>query len=243
MVTVINNIQKFASEDMVAVIGGVSKKSYVKSFKAQDIMNIDRVSVDLGNPISQSIAGRYELMQQMLQYGVLKSPDQIINFLRTGETDSSTEDKFKDSITIREENEMLKRGEIPTAVITDNHPLHIAEHKTVFSDPIMREDPVVLKNTMAHLQEHGILWHDLFRLYPDIAAALQIPPPPMGSQPPPPEDDGGGGPNGPAPEGPEDAQINGTKLPSLPPGTPPEVQQAYDQQLASVQSNMPSLPT
>lgn len=234
---VINNIQKFATGEMIAVIGGVSKKSYVKTFKREDIMNIDRVSVDLGNPISQGIAGRYELMQQMLQFGVLKTPDQIINFLRTGQTDSSTEDKFKDSILIREENEMLKRGEKPTALITDVHPQHILEHKEVFSDPEMRKDPVLMQNALEHLQEHGLLWSDLFQLYPAIAAALGMPPPPMPQPPmmPPPGGDMGGGPGGPAPAGPGAPEIQGVAMPNVPSNAPPESVEAYSQMQAAMQ--------
>lgn len=234
---VINNLQTFASSDMIAVIGGVSKKSYVRSFKSEDIMNVDRVSVDLGDAISQSLAGRYELFQQFLQYGTVKDPERLITFLRTGQLESETEDKFKDSLTIREENEMLKRGEMPAAVITDNHPQHIAEHKTVFSDPDARKDPAILKNAILHMQEHGVLWGDLFRLYPAIAAALNMPPPPMGTpaEPQPDQSPGVGSP-------PEDTQevtpeVAGVNLPNLPANTPPGLQQAYEQQAQSITAN------
>jgi hypothetical protein len=236
---VINNIQKFASGEMIAVIGGVARKSYIKTFKREDIMNIDRVSVDQGNPISQSVAGRYELMQQMLQYGALKSPDQIIQFLKTGETDSAMENKFNDALTIREENEQLKRGEQPTVLITDNHPQHIIEHKEVFSDPEMRKDPVLMQNTLAHLQEHGALWQDLFALYPEIAAALGMPPPPM-MQPPMGEPmDGQAQTSGPAPDGLPSPQVEGVNLPNVPPNAPAESVEAYGQMQAAMQNQQP----
>jgi hypothetical protein len=238
---VINNIQKFATGEMIAVIGGVSKKSYVKTFKREDILNIDRVSVDLGNPISASVAGRYELMQQMLQFGVLKTPDQIVNFLRTGQTDSSTEDKFKDSILIREENEMLKRGEKPTAMITDVHPQHIMEHREVFSDPEMRKDPVLMSITIEHLKEHGMLWQDLFALYPEMAAAMGIPPPPQMMQPPMGPDGAPAQAGGPAPEGMPAPEVEGVPLPNVPPNAPQESVQAYAQQQDAMRAQSPAV--
>lgn len=240
---VINNIQQFASHEMVATIGGISRSSYVKTFKAEDIMNIDRVSVDLGNPIMQTTAGKYELAQQMMQYGILKTPEQVTTVLKTGEIDSLTEDKFKVGIRIREENEMLKRGVMPLSTVLDNHPMHIAEHYAVLSDPeLLQSDPDLVKRTLAHIQEHISLWHELFQLYPEAAAALQIPPPPPppmqpGMEAMPPEGMEGPAPQGPAPDGMDPAQVNGTKLPSLPPNAPAESAQAYEQVQASIASN------
>ncbi len=239
---VINNIQSFASSEMVAVIGGISKQSYIKTFKAEDIMNIDRVSVDLGNPIMQTTAGKYELMQQMMQFGMLKSPDQVTTFLHTGETASATEDKFKNALTIREENEMLKRGEKPIVLVTDNHPQHIAEHNTVLANPEMRENPDLVKVVLAHIQDHIAAWHELFEIYPEMAAALQIPPPPMPQPPMPgeemmPEEGMGPAPGGPESEGLPQAQVNGTKLPSLPPNAPAQSAQVYEQVTSAVQNN------
>jgi hypothetical protein len=239
---IINNVQKFATTPQIAVIGGTSRAARVKEFQREDILNIDRVSVDLGNPVSQSTAGRYELMQSMMQYGALKSPNQILSFLKTGEIDSSLEDGYKDSLTIREENEMLKRGEKPICVITDFHPQHIQEHKEVFSDPIMREDPELMKVALAHMVEHGMLWEELFQLYPAIAEGLKMPPPPgfmQAMQQGQPQE--GGPVPGPAPEPSEleKPEVNGVKLPSLPPNAPAESQQDYDQVLSQASQQSP----
>ena len=130
----INNIQKFPSDDMVAYIVGTNRKGYIKTFKSKDIMNVERITVDLGTPLVQNIAGRHELINQWLQYGIIKDPKQIISFLRTGELDQTTDSLFSDAMLIKEENEQIKKGEKPIALLLDNHSEHILEHKTIFSN-------------------------------------------------------------------------------------------------------------
>lgn len=206
---VIHNLQKFATEPRLAYIGGLSKKSYVKEFKNTDVINIDRVSVDIGNPLTQNIAGRYELMQQWMQYGIVKDPKKLIEFMRTGQIDSVTEDDFKDSVLVREENERLRKGELPPVALYDRHDIHILEHKTLTNDFAIRENPEVINNINAHIQEH---LDQIKSIDPDLAAILGIQPLPSQSNPVPPND----------------PELNGQNLPPVPEQTPPQFQQAYN---------------
>lgn len=207
---VIHNLQQFASEPRIAYIGGVSRKSYAKEFKSSDIAAIDRVSIDVGNPIMSSLAGRYELVQQMMQFGNLKDPGKIIEFLRTGQVDSLTEDAFKDTILIRNENEAIRKGEVPPVAIFDLHPQHILEHKGLANDPATRNNPVVMQALLAHIQEHIL---QMKNMDPDMAAILSIPPLPSQSMP---------------PQAPNEApEALGQRLPNLPPGSPMMAQDAY----------------
>lgn len=212
----INNIQKFANEEMIAYITGTNRRGAIKKFTAQDIMNIERVTVDLGSPITQTMAGRHELVQQFLQYQIIKDPKQIVSFLRTGELDQTTDSLFSDAMLIKEENEQIKRGEKPICLILDNHQEHILEHKTIFSSPEARRDPTIADVGLAHIQEHIEFMRSM---PPDLAAVITGQPLPPEALPPP------------ADQLPE---IQGVNVPSLPPGTPPTVAQNYEQQLAAI---------
>jgi hypothetical protein len=151
---VIANHQKFASEPRLIEIGGVSKKSFVKSFTGEDLEGITRVACDVGNPLTQNMAGRMEMTNNMMQMGVLKDPKLVVEFLRTGQTDSLTEDQFKDSILTRLENEMMIRGEAPMVMNTDNHPQHILEHKDIANDPEIRKNPQLMEILSQHIIDH-----------------------------------------------------------------------------------------
>lgn len=223
---VIANHQKFATEPRLIEIGGVSKKSFVKSFTGEDLEGITRVSCDVGNPLTQNMAGRMEFITNMMQMGVLKDPVKITEFMRTGQTDSLTEDDFKDSVLIRSENEMLLRGELPLVMNTDNHPQHIVEHKDIASDPEIRKNPELMGLLSQHLLEHITAMKSMDI---DLAAVLGIQPLPSQQQaltPPPGNVDiPGSDPNElalPAEAGQLPVEQN---LPSLPEGTPQQFQQ------------------
>lgn len=215
----IDNIKAFATEDLTAYIVGTSRKGEIKTFKAKDLMRVKRITVDLGNPMVQSVAGRNELVQAWQQQGILKDPKQIINFLRTGELDQVTEDEFSDEIYIREENEMIRKGIKPTAIMTDNHAEHIVKMKGIMSSQEARDNPKVLQVWLAHAQEHI----DLMRqVPPDLAAVLSGQPLP---QPLPP---------GPGPAAPGAPQIQGAHLPPMPQGTPPQTAGDYKQAISAI---------
>lgn len=215
----INNIQHFAKGEMVVNIGGQKRKSYVKSFQSQDIMNIDRISVELSNPLTQNVAGRYELVQQWMQFGLLKSPMAIVEFLKTGQSESLLEDQFADMQLVREENEELNRG-IPQAVlVTDMHSYHISEHKELLNDPDSRRDPQLIQNVLSHIQEHINV---MKTMDPDLAAALAGQPlPSMQMMQGPPQPMPG------TAEGPLAMGEGEAALPNVPPGTPPEIAANY----------------
>jgi hypothetical protein len=213
----INNIQKFASEEMTAYISGSSRKGYIRKFKAKDLMNVERITVDLGNPLTQSFAGRSELIQTWQQYGIVKDPKQVVSFLRTGELDQTTENEFSDSILIRDENEMLRNGEVPAVLITDNHAEHVVGHKGIMSSPEARQNPLILEAWIKHVSEHI---DKMRQVPPDLAAVLSGQPlPPTGAPPPP------------APQQPD---VNGVNMPSLPGNAPQSVQDNYQQVLNSI---------
>lgn len=137
--------------------------------------------------------------------------------------DSLTEDKFKDMTLIREENEALKRGEQPPVMITDNHIEHILQHKEILTDPDARSDPKVVQEVTNHLQTHIETYKGMDM---DLAAILQMPPLPSMQQP-----------QAPAPgqEGP--VEVQGTNMPPMPEGTPPETQADYEQVTDNMATN------
>lgn len=211
---VIHNLQVFCTEEKIAYIGGTSKKSYAKTFKAAAVSQINHVIVDLGSPMTQTVTGRYTLAQEMVQQGILKDPKALVEFLRSGQLDSLTEDDFADAMLIRTENEELRKGERPIVSLMDIHPSHILKHKAIADDPAVRYNPAAMKNLNDHVQDHI----DVMRTVPpDLWAILTgqpLPPPPP---PPPPDQDQ------------VQPEIQGQPLPNIPEGAPPMAAEAYGQ--------------
>jgi len=222
----VDNIKQFQTEEMTAYIVGSSKKSTIKRFKAEDLMDVERITCSLGNPLMQGLAGRQEMMQNWMQYGVMKDPKQIISFLSTGNLDAQIESDFSDALLIADENEMLRKGEMPLVMLTDLHNEHIPKHNKLLSDRSVREDPILNKGVMDHMQAHI----DISRTVPpDLAAALSgqpLPPPaPPPGQPPLP----GEQPN---------PTMEGARMPDVPEETPAPMAEGYNNQLTEMPEEM-----
>lgn len=217
----INNMQKFAKGPMLFVVGGNSRRSSIKEFQAQEIQNIDRVSVDLGNPLAQTVAGRQEMVTNWRANQQI-TPRQEYEFMKSGQIDSIMEDEFRDAMLVRRENEELKKGNNPPVLITDEHSYHVQEHNKELSDPEIRMNAQLVELITNHMQQHI---QAAKTMDPDLGAMLTGQPLPSMMAPPP-----GGPMQGPPLEGqPLEMGQGEANLPSVPPGTPPEVEANYEQ--------------
>ncbi len=222
---VIHNLQSFCKVEKLAYVAGVANKQMAKTFKADDLQGIDRISCELGNPVTQNVSGRMELVQMLIQNQVIKDPAKIDEFLRTGNWESLTEQSWSEATLVREENEMLRRGQKPIVMLTDNHPRHIQEALSVLYSQEARKDPLVTEAVLAHVNEHIEM---MKQLPPDLAAILGVQPLPSQQMPPPGPPSGSDAP--PAPN------VNGTSLPNGR-GIPPEFAAGYDQYAQQISNN------
>ncbi len=150
----INILQDYASVPRVALIAGKFSRSYMKEFKGSDLDKIQRVVVDMGNPLARTLAGRTQIAENLLEAGFIKDADQYLVVLETGTLDPVLEGPMRDQYQIRQENENLADGLEAVAIITDKHAEHIMEHRSVLSSPESRQDPKIVQTTLAHIMKH-----------------------------------------------------------------------------------------
>ena len=170
---IINILKVFAKSKRMITISGKAKKSYMKAFSADDLSNISRVVVNVGNPLTKTMAGRIQIGQDLLQNGLVKTPQDYLLVLETGILDPMIEGDTAQLMNIRQENERLAQGEACQVVATDNPALHIPEHAVVLASPEARENPNVVANTLQHIQEHINVWRNMD---PALGQLLGIPP-------------------------------------------------------------------
>lgn len=152
---IIKLLQDFAiAKRAVTLISGKSNKAYIKEFSSQDLSNVSRVVVDVGNPLARSTSGKLQMAESLLQYGSIKDPQDYLAIMNTGKLEVATEDLQKEFFLIQGENERLVNGEFVIATMYDAHAKHIAHHKGVLSDPELREDPTLVERVNNHIQEH-----------------------------------------------------------------------------------------
>lgn len=226
-------LKTFAKVPRVAAIAGKANTTYMKEFNSDDLSSINRVIVDAGNALANTTAGRVEMASQMMQMGIITTPEQYISVMNTGKLDTMTEGQNKELLLVRAERERLVDGSTPVvAVLTDAHSLHIREHKAVLADPDLRMDAELVQRTLSHIQEHINILSD-----PNVANILSLlgeqPLGPPGGSPPSPQNAAPEQPNQAGQEeiptlmaNPEAQSVSATanqgQLPS--PATPPTVQ-------------------
>lgn len=147
-------LQQFAAVPRVAMICGKSNRPLMREFKGSDLSDINRVMVDLGNPVTRTTAGKVNLADALLERNMIDNPDQYIQVVTTGKLEPVIEGKQAELLLIKAENENLADGIPQVAIVTDQHSQHILEHKTVLASPEARQDPKILQATLDHIQQH-----------------------------------------------------------------------------------------
>lgn len=152
----INILKTFAAVPRVAAIAGKSNRPLMREFTGDDVAMIDRVTVDMGNPMTRTTAGKVNLADAFMERGMISNPDQYIQVVTTGRLEPVIEGKQAQLLLIKAENEGLAEGQPQRAIITDNHAQHILEHSVVNASPEARLDQSnpALQVTLDHIQEH-----------------------------------------------------------------------------------------
>lgn len=195
----LRTLRDYATTKRVIAISGKANQTMMKDFTGDDLDNINRVVVDVGNPLQRTTAGRVSLAENLLNTGLIKVPQQYINVIETGQLEPLTEGVQSQNVLTLEENEALLEGRPVRALAIDDHTLHVREHAVVLGSSTARMDNELVQRTLQHIQEHIVLME---QTDPNLLSvlgyqSLQMPPPPPGTPgAPPPEQEPPPGQNG-----------------------------------------------
>ncbi len=198
---IISILREYAQVPRLAEIAGEENRSYVKEFSSKDLDKVQRVLVELGNPLTDTTAGRVALAEQLLQAKMVSTPQEFLTVINTGNLDPLTQGDQQELLLIRKENEMLSDGEGVIALQFDAHQLHINEHKAVLADPEKRNDAQFVQNVVDHINAH-----QNFLTPPPVPGPPGMPPVQGGPPPLPPHPQTPGAPSGPPVGAPPPAQ-------------------------------------
>jgi hypothetical protein len=226
-VAVLEILQDYATAPRVASIVGVNNKQYLVEFKGTDIDQINRVIVDVGNPLARTTAGRVQMAEQLMQMKPEEfSIQQYAQVINTGRLDGMMESPVDQSNLIQAENERLMKGTAVPALVIDDHKEHILRHRTILNDIDIRLDEEKSAVIFAHLQEHIEFARSTDPAVLIMTNQQQLPPNPAMAPAPetvnqPQQNSEGQSPIAQVAEGSE--QTQGQMMPGVPkPATPPE---------------------
>lgn len=176
---ILHDLQDHPEDIRTGLVAGKGNRSYLKEFYGSDVNMIDRVNVTLGSAYANTDAGRIEIAKDMVMNGMITDPKEYLEVIETGSLDPLTEGPHRELMLIKGENEKLSEGGVCKAVISDDHPTHILEHKNVIADPGLRlsNDPkaaAIVNNTLTHIAEHEHLMMTCIQTRPILAGVLKI---------------------------------------------------------------------
>jgi len=192
---ILHLIKNYAKEEKVIALSGKHNRGMAKSFKGEDVHDVEDVMVDLGNPISRSIAGKTEIANMLLDKGVVTDVRSYLTVMETGNLDILTEGETSENHLIKRENEALMGGQGMDALTGDAHLAHMKEHKALLADPSVRLNSDRTSIVLSHIQHHI----QLYQTQDPMFAQLNGEPPYQPPMPPPPPPQGPGGGQGPMP--------------------------------------------
>jgi len=150
----INILRDFANSPRIAIVAGKSQRSMLNEFTGDDLGLVNRVTVDMGNALARTTAGKVQLAENLLQNGLIKTPEEYIMVLSTGRLEPAIEGLQSELLNIKAENEDLSIDKHVPVMITDQHQIHIQEHKSILASPEARRNPELIRTVLSHIQEH-----------------------------------------------------------------------------------------
>lgn len=226
--------QEFGSTPRTAELVGSENALDLKSFTGKDVQSVQRVEVNLADPVTRTADARKEIADKFMATpgpngAPLITAPQYFDIIKTGRLEQTIDPAANEQENIRAENERLVGGKPVLASKTDDPIQHLLGHKAVLDRPATREDQVLFAAVAAHIDEHMQIWMNTTMNEPALLHALGLPPFPAQAGPPPPANDNGqaAAPQGAPPTAndnadPERAQVPGadqvdqSKMPLMP---------------------------
>lgn len=175
----LHNIQDFAFPiDNIERKGmslAANNKYARKGYKKQDIEKIDKIIVRYGNPLAQTTSGRIAMANSFMSEGFVKTPQEYIEVVETGDLEPLLEADESQMHLIKEQNEKLRQGEMVPVSLYDNHPLMILEAMTILSNLDTRGNVKIIQTVQQFVEQHRQLWIQLSQTAPEICGLLKIP--------------------------------------------------------------------
>lgn len=169
-----------------------TQKFYKRDFSRKDLDKVDKIAIRYGNPLAQTTSGRMQIAETLMQNQMIGKKE-YLQVIETGSLEPAFEHEEAEMHLIKEENEALYRGEIPQALWSDNHALHIPEHLSLLSNLESRKNDKIVNAVRQHVEQH----QKLTPPPPPVAPGGPQAPSPHG-QPPPPGHKGPGQPGVPS---------------------------------------------
>jgi hypothetical protein len=153
----INAYRKFAKIPHIVSLVGKNFQSYNKEFVGSDLDPIKQVKISVSNPLMQTLAGRTDMAEKLMQGGLIKDIQSYVSVIDGAPLQQLYETELSENDLVQAENESLMEGKPVMALSTDDHPRHIQRHASLLNDPEVRLNNDKVSIILNHIMEHSQL--------------------------------------------------------------------------------------
>ena len=198
-------LKRYCKTPRLAAIAGANDPDGLVAFKGSDLDQIDRVEVEQVNPVFKTLAGKFDVANNLLERGLITDPYQYFEVLETGRLEPVVDPQRQEDLFYATIRETLMKGpkvepkkgpdglpeldelgqpamhvpDLPV-MITDNPVTCLQAAKSVLLSAENRKNMAVVQATTTYITLVLKTWRaapaDLLQLY-----GYPLPPPPPGS--------------------------------------------------------------
>lgn len=151
---ILSTLKRHVDQPRKIAIAGVDATLFAEEeWTGEKLAPIETVFVEIGEPNEQSVAGRYQ-MAQMLMQAPPEMRDQLQQVLETGRLEPSTQGGARKLKALEAENQQLAQGKPCQVHVYEDHLLHFKENAAVLMLPGSKENAQVVTTVQQHCDEH-----------------------------------------------------------------------------------------
>lgn len=150
---VIKCYQKFAKIPQIVSIVGDQEAYLAKEFVGSDLDAIKRVRIRTQSPLMNSVAGRTQVADALLQQGLISNPQAYVGLIEGAPLETLFDTELSENMAVQAERDALIEGKPVNPLITDNHPLFIRSDLKLLYNPDIRNNPELTKRVTDVIQD------------------------------------------------------------------------------------------
>jgi hypothetical protein len=146
--------KRFASVPREVPMTTAGTQSSVLTFQGKDLDGIKDIDLQEVNPLMQTLAGRVEIADKVLQQGLVTNLKGYFAVLEGAEPEELYKNELSQDDLVNRENESLLNGEPVRVLNIDDHAYHIMMHSIPLNDPKVRMNMQLADRYLMHILEH-----------------------------------------------------------------------------------------
>lgn len=175
--------QKFADVEQVVQMVGQGEVASTKEFKAENITAIKRIKVRTQSPMMNTVAGRMQFADGLLQKGMVDA-FKYYNIIEGAPIEDMFDSELSENLSVQQEIDALMEGRSVAPILTDNHPMFIRAYRKLLYNQHIRLNSQLTQHVLQMIEVRVTLEEQL-QADPVLYQILRGQPSPQSAMPPP----------------------------------------------------------